>query len=135
MRKVVVDTNILFSALLHAPNTFANIIFEENIAFYTPHFVIVELFKHKERIIQRSVLSETDVLEILYRLIKNIHLISEDNISDISWKTAYQLTFNIDIKDTPFVALAIELEAELWSSDKKLKTHLNQKGFRHFFEL
>ena len=54
MKKVVVDTNILFSALLHAPNTFANIIFEENIAFYTPHFVIVELFKHKERIMNKE---------------------------------------------------------------------------------
>lgn len=89
MKKVVVDTNILFSALLRFPNTYANVIFEEDIAFYTPHFVIVELFKHKERIIQRSNLSETDILEILYRLIKNIHLVSEENISNISWKSAY----------------------------------------------
>ena len=135
MKKVVVDTNILFSALLRFPNAYANAIFEEDIAFYTPHFVIVELFKHKERIIQRSNLSETDILEILYRLIKNIHLVSEENISNISWKSAYQLTHNIDIKDTPFVALAIELEAELWSSDKKLKNHLTKNGFQNFFEL
>lgn len=135
MKKVVVDTNILFSALLRFPNTYANVIFEEDLAFYTPHFVIVELFKHKERIIQRSNLSETDILEILYRLIKNIHLVSEENISNISWKSAYQLTHDVDIKDTPFVALAIELEAELWSSDKKLKNHLIKNGFQHFFEL
>ena len=135
MKKVVVDTNILFSVLLRFPNAHANAIFEEDIAFYTPHFVIVELFKHKERIIQRSNLSETDILEILYRLIKNIHLVSEENISNISWKSAYQLTHDVDIKDTPFVALAIELEAELWSSDKKLKNHLIKNGFQYFFEL
>ncbi len=102
--RIIVDTNIIFSALLHFPNHFANTIFEGEYEFYTPHFVIVELFKHKERIIQRSKMSETDVLEILYRLLKNIQLVNDDNISNASWKKAYQLCHTVDKKDTPYVA-------------------------------
>jgi predicted nucleic acid-binding protein len=77
-------------------------------------------------------MTETDVLEILYRLLKNIQLVNDENISNLSWKKAYQLCHAIDIKDTPFVALSIELDALLWSSDKKLKTHLLSQGFSFF---
>jgi predicted nucleic acid-binding protein len=132
MKRVIVDTNIIFSALLRFPNSHANLIFEEDYEFYTPHFVIVELFKHKERIIQRSQMSEEDILEILYRLLKHIQLINDDNISDISWKKAYQLCRGIDIKDAPFVALSMELNALLWTSDKKLKNHLTTQSFSDF---
>jgi predicted nucleic acid-binding protein len=90
------------------------------------------LFKHKERIIQRSQMSEEDILEILYRLLKHIQLINDDNISDISWKKAYQLCRGIDIKDAPFVALSMELNALLWTSDKKLKNHLTTQSFSDF---
>jgi predicted nucleic acid-binding protein len=62
-------------------------------------------------------------------------VISEEDISETAWKNAYQLTHDIDIKDTPFIALTIALEAELWSSDKKLKNALSKKGFDSFFEL
>jgi predicted nucleic acid-binding protein len=132
MKRVIIDTNIIFSALLRFPNTYCNIIFEEDYEFYTPHFVIVELFKHKERIVQRSQMSEEEVLEMLYRILKHIQLINDEDISDISWKSAYQLCHEIDVKDTPFVALAIELSAFLWSSDKKLKNHLVSQGFNSF---
>lgn len=79
-------------------------------------------------------MSETDVLEILYRLLKNIQLVNDDNISNASWKKAYQLCHTVDKKDTPYVALAIELEAQLWSSDKKLKNHLRSQDFDQFWD-
>ncbi|NJO02300.1 MAG: hypothetical protein HC880_11970 [Bacteroidia bacterium] len=40
----------------------------------------------------------------------------------------------MDIKDTLFVALCLELEAQLWTGDKKLKNHLLQKDFTQIFE-
>lgn len=44
----------------------------------------------------------------------------------------YDLCKDVDIKDTPFVALAIELGPSLWTGDKKLKEGLKQKGFDNF---
>ena len=38
-----------------------------------------------------------------------------------------------DINFRTFVALALELDAELWTKDKKLKTELLRKGFDNFF--
>ena len=40
----------------------------------------------------------------------------------------------MDLKDTPFVALALHLDAHLWTDDKELKTGLRAKGFDRFFE-
>ena len=42
---------------------------------------------------------------------------------------AYQLTFDIDEKDTPFIATTISLNSILWTGDKKLITGLRKKGF------
>jgi len=33
-----------------------------------------------------------------------------------------------------FVALTLELDADLWSDDEQLKTGLKKKGFWRFFE-
>lgn len=42
---------------------------------------------------------------------------------------------DVDAKDTPFAALAIELDAPLWTGDKKLVLGLRKKGFDRFFEI
>jgi len=39
----------------------------------------------------------------------------------------------VDEYDTTYVALALELEAELWTSDKTLEAGLRKKGFTQFF--
>jgi predicted nucleic acid-binding protein len=135
--KIVVDTNIIFSALLKEDNRYARTLIKNEDAhdFYAVYFTIVELFKHKERIKQFSKLSEEDILEALYELLKHIHIINDDLISIASWKTAMQLTHDVDIKDVPNVALTIELGAQLWTNDNELKKRLQAKGFSAFINL
>jgi predicted nucleic acid-binding protein len=129
--KVIVDTNIIFSALLREDNRYARAIIknEEAHDFYAVYFTIVELFKHKERIKEFSSLSEADILEVLYELLKHIHIINDDIISVASWKQAMQLAHDVDVKDVPNVALTIELSAKLWTNDIELKKGLRAKGF------
>jgi predicted nucleic acid-binding protein len=53
-QRVVVDTNILFSALLRSRTRFADVLLRSEHAFYVCESVLVELFKHKEKILAAS---------------------------------------------------------------------------------
>ena len=135
--KVIVDTNIIFSALLRENNKYANTLIknDDNHDFYGVYFSIVELFKHKERIIKYSKLTEDEVLEVLYEILKHIHIINDEIISISAWKQTVNLVHDIDIKDAPNVALTIELEGKLWTNDVELKDGLRAKGFNDFIDL
>lgn len=69
------------------------------------------------------------MLELLYLVIKRVVFINENQISKASWEKAGKLTQDIDIKDESFVALALEMNAVLWTGDKKLYAGLREKGF------
>lgn len=87
--KVVLDTNILFSALLQYRSAFAEEIFLAEVDFLAPHFTMVELFKHKERIVQLSKMTELEVLELLHRLLEQIQFVSESQLELKNRQTAY----------------------------------------------
>lgn len=95
---------------------------------------MVEIFKHKERILGGSRASENEVYEILYKLLRKINFVSEEIISIGNFIEAYKLCRNIDEKDTPFVALALEIEGDLWTRDDALKRGLIKNGFNSFFD-
>ena len=133
MRKVVVDTNILFSSLRAKNSGLRRVLEREDCRFYAPNFLMVEIFKHKERILQKSKATEDEVYEILYRTLHKITFINEETISLENFIEAYKLCGNIDEKDTPFIALTLEIEGELWTNDVVLKRGLIKKGFDYFF--
>jgi predicted nucleic acid-binding protein len=136
LKKVIVDTNILFSTLLGKSKKFRDVLLtEEDATFYSCKFVIVELFKHKEKIQKYSSLEEDEILELLYSLLKRIKIFDEDSVTAESRKKAFDLCKDIDEKDTPHVAITIELDGLLWTKDKVLKGGLESKGFDSFFEL
>jgi predicted nucleic acid-binding protein len=134
MKKVVVDTNILFSSLRAKNSKLRQVLDSEDCRFFTPNFLMVEIFKHKERILQKSKVTEDEVYEILYKTLHKINFVNEETISLGNFIEAYKLCGNIDEKDTPFVALTLELEAELWTKDDVLKRGLIKKGFSSFFD-
>ena len=65
------------------------------------------------------------VKDIIYN---SIEFISEDLISRTNWEKAFELTKPVDEKDTPFIALALELNTKLWSGDKKLSAGIKYKN-------
>ncbi|WP_022669778.1 putative toxin-antitoxin system toxin component, PIN family [Hippea alviniae] len=133
MKKVVVDTNIIFSILLKDKNKERDFLFlSSGIKFFTCRFMFVELFKYKEKIVKYSHLKENEVLSVLYDVSKIIEFYNEDLISYSSKVKAFDLCKDIDEKDTPFVALSLELNAYLWTGDKKLINGLKNKGFNRF---
>lgn len=131
---VVVDTNILFSALLKTPNKFAETIFLSDDSFHVPKQVFSELFRHQNKIIKASHLDEDAVFDMLLLLSKRIHIEDENKISDVSLIKAYTLCKDIDIQDMMIVALALEMQASLWTGDKILIKGLKAKGFNSFYK-
>ncbi|WP_071189247.1 PIN domain-containing protein [Trichormus sp. NMC-1] len=131
---IIVDTNILFSALLNSQSSFANLLFQGEYSYFICELVLVELFKRKEKIIKVSQLSENEIVRIYQILLQRLNLYKEDLIAPDNRAAAYALCKDIDESDTPHVALTLELEGLLWTGDKKLKEGLIRKGFEKFFE-
>jgi predicted nucleic acid-binding protein len=133
--KVVVDTNIFFSATITQNGRLRQALFTDDVEFVTPHFSIIELFKYKDKIIKLARQEEAEVLTWLYDIMLQVNYVNEKTLSVEARQQAYDLCKDVDIKDLPFVALTIELDALLWTGDKKLKNALKLKGFDRFYEI
>ncbi len=134
-KKIVVDTNILFSALLKDESFFTKAIADSEHSFFICESTIVELFKHKERIVQLSGLSEAAVVRLFYTLLRQVTIVKEELVAKELREEAYQLCAEVDVDDTPHVALTLHLNGLLWTGDRKLKRGLRQRGFEQFFEV
>lgn len=133
MQPVVVDANILFSALLRDDSSFAQILFTSEHTFFVCESTIVELFKHKEKLVKLSKLSETEVTRLFYLLLKHLTVYREVLIAPEVRRQAHVLCADLDEADTPHVALALHLGGLLWTGDKRLRSGLRGKGFDAFF--
>ncbi len=134
MKKVILDTNLLFSALLSGNVAFREIMYNPAYQFFSAKYLIVEIFKHKERIIAKSKAPEEEVYLYLHEILSRIEFINEDLINTQTYIKAFWLCKDSDENDTPFVALALQMEADLWTNDEELKIGLRKKGFRNFFD-
>ncbi len=130
---VVIDTNILFAALRSVNRQMRRTLYRDDVEFFAPKFIIVEIFEHKERIVAKAKVSPSEVYEFLDDVIQRISFVSNEFISLANYAEAHRLCKDVDEDDTPFVALALELNAKLWSKDDVLKTHLTSFGFASFF--
>ena len=65
MTKIIVDTNIVFSALLNTNSRIGQILIngKDYFDFYSPEYVRFEIFRHKEKIKSIGKLSEDEFIE------------------------------------------------------------------------
>lgn len=76
---------------------------------------------------------EDEILIYLHEILRRIEFVDEEIISTGSYVEAFRLCREVDENDLPFVALALELDAKIWTNDEALKTGLTKKGFDRFF--
>lgn len=129
--KIVVDTNIIFSALLNPNGRISEILLNsfDIFAFSSPSFLISELEHHKEKLLKLSGYQQGE-LEFLQRILfRKVDFLDVEFIQESTWLEAIKLTEDIDEFDAPFIALALELKCHLWTGDKKLSKGLKAKGF------
>ena len=130
--KVVVDTNIVFSAFLSKNSKYRELLFDDKYEFYSPNFVFLEIFKHKEKILKCTKESEEEVYGFLGKMLKRVSFVKEEVVSVENYEKANELCREIDENDTPFLALALEIDGYLLTGDEKLKKVLKIKGFDRF---
>lgn len=133
--RVIVDANIAFKCLAAQRGDLRDRLGPSaNLKFYSPRFLFVELFKHKERLARATRLSEDELLQALHTLTSRLDFITEANIHLGTWMEAHRLCKGVDEADTPYVALTLHLDGRLWTDDKELKVGLRAAGFDRFLE-
>ncbi len=128
---VVVDANILFSALITPAGRIADIITHpiSQARLITCHYAFVELFKHQPKIVKQSKQTQDSLLGIMDILLRNLEFHNEMLIGVDEIREAERLTKDVDHFDMRYVALAIQTGGILWTGDKKLTQHLKDVGF------
>ncbi len=124
--KIVLDSNILFSALISGKELYVDIF--KSAECYVPDFIFTELSKYQEEIIKKTKLEE-EFTSFAKELFSAVTVIPRLAVSQESYGKALVLCNDIDPKDTAYVALSIELDIPLWSNDKKLIQGLINKGY------
>lgn len=100
MKLVVVDTNVLFAALRSTNSKLREVLLDrDDVTLYAPNFLVGEIFRHKDKILQKSQLTPEEVYEVLNQLLQGIHFVSEQAISTANLVAAYRLCKDIDPKD------------------------------------
>jgi predicted nucleic acid-binding protein len=130
--KVIIDANIFISALITPKGKIADLLLDpfNKIEKYSCHYLYVEILKHKSKILKCNKLNEDDFLDIIYIMLQNMTFYNELQISKSNWQEAEILTKDIDHKDIAYVALSLQLDADLWTGDKPLLNGLKAKGFK-----
>ncbi|GHV24844.1 hypothetical protein FACS1894176_02020 [Bacteroidia bacterium] len=91
--RIVVDTNILFSALVSSNSTIMDILVgaKDKFQFYASDYTHIELNNHREKLKKASKLSDADLDTAQYELFKYLRFITLDAISEQYWQEAEQI--------------------------------------------
>lgn len=115
--QLVVDANILFAALIKDSKTM-EMLASHSGAFYAPEFILEEVYKHKDEILQKTRRSAEEFNSIMDCLEELIVIVPKEEYSSLLGKAE---AIAPDPDDVPYLALAMRLNVPLWSNDRKLK--------------
>ena len=132
MTKLIVDSNIIFSAILNVNSRIGQILLtgESFYEFYAPKYLRSEIWEHKEKIKKIASLSNDDFFEVYELILKNVTILDHSIVPKKNYLQAFELCENIDPADTAFVAFSLFLKCKIWTGDKKLINGLSQKRFK-----
>lgn len=129
--KIIVDSNIVFSAILNSQGKIGQLIINGSkfFGFYTVRLLKEEIEEHKDKILKISGFTNQQFIKSYQTIAKRITFVDEILISDKDLLKAIDLVTDVDENDTLFVALTSHLNGRLWTGDKKLITGLKEKRY------
>jgi predicted nucleic acid-binding protein len=131
--RIIVDANIVFSAILNTNSKIADILMNSNkiFDFIAPDYLQIELRKYHFKISKISNLTVREIENIERKITKPIVFMSGIHIPENKWIIAEKMVVDIDSKDTPYVAFSLFYKCKIWSGDKVLRKGLEKKGFKN----
>ena len=118
--KIVIDSNVLFSALIKDSAT-RKLILEYDDFFLFPEFIFEEMEKHKEELFKKSKMENKDFGRLLQIILKKVMIVPNEVLLPHK-KEALEIVKSIDLDDAAFIACVLAYpNSILWSDDKKLK--------------
>jgi predicted nucleic acid-binding protein len=129
--RIVVDSNIVFSAILNTKSKIGQLIINgsRHFKFYTTELLKEEIGRHKHKLINLSGYTEAKYNETYQLLTNRLIFVDDVILTDNELKKAIVLVDGIDPDDALFVALSNSLSAKLWTGDKRLIVGLRNKGY------
>ena len=113
----ILDTNILFSALIK-DSTSREILFSPKFKFYLPEYSLTELKKYYTEISKKSNLKESEINDLLKRILKKSVIVPFNKYKQ-KLEKAMKIIGSIDEKDSPFISTALCIKNEgIWTNDK-----------------
>jgi len=118
--EIIIDSNIIFSALIKNSKTRKLIIEYENY-FLFPEYIFFELQNHKNELLEKSQMNKKDFNKLLEIILMKVKVIPASKL--IPYKVeAHEIIKDIDINDIEFIACALAYQNSIiWSDDKALK--------------
>ena len=116
--KIVIDSNIIFSAIISPWGKTAELIFLKDFEFFSARTLEKELLEHKNELLKKSTLSENEFELLREILLNKITFFEEEDLHDYILK-AKEICPDKD--DVAFFAVCLLKNLPLWSNDKKLK--------------
>mgnify|MGYP000255168745 FL=1 len=135
MKKIIVDTNIIFSCLLNSQGIIGDLIFNSDTVFefYSNQYMRIEIRRHWNKLKKISKLTDTELETAYDKMLTKFIFINEELIPQKHWEKAESLLIHIDLDDTDFVALSTYLKGSLWTGDKSLYEGLKTKRFHSVY--
>jgi len=120
--ELVIDTNIIISALIPKYSELRKIILSGNIHIYAPEYLLKELDKFWNTILAKAKKKGVSASEVDF--------VKEELLSKIIFEPekfylpailqAYSICKEFDEKDTPFIALSLMLKIPILTNDKSI---------------
>ena len=133
MKQYVIDANVIFASLISGKENYEQMFTRQK--FYLPDFALIEIQKYQPVITSKTQLPFEDLKTYTIGIFERLTIIPNLIISTQSYFRAFDYCKDIDEKDTPYLALAIEFGIEFITNDIELVNGLRAKGFDKIISL
>lgn len=127
--QIIVDANVIFSAIISGKSMYKNLVTQYEV--FTLDYLFIELATYQKVILEKTKLDNKQLTPYLLAVFSKIKVVPSLLLSANTRQQAYDLCVDIDLKDAPYIALAIELNIPLITNDKVLFEGLQKKKFKN----
>ena len=120
--KIIVDANVLFAVLIKQGVT-AELLFDPQLEFYIPEFIVEEFLKHEDEILRKTHRTKQEFISLMHLLNQRITVLPHLEIVQYLNQAK---AICPDPEDVMYFAAALKLKCAIWSNDKPIKEQQNK---------